>query len=129
MKKVNFKVIAQIIFLVGLIGTVFIAYKKVNHPLAYPFVIGFVIYSLLYAVVIIFNSLKILSTLSKKQLFKVLKLFIKWFTGAGCVAYAVFFLVSSGNVNIMRAVNVALWCSVGRTAVEVVLIQMQDENN
>lgn len=78
-KNISLNVILFAVFVVWTTITVFIVYKDIDTPLATPFVIGYVIYLLLYALSFIVLILINIRRLSWAEIRKKLFVFIAWF--------------------------------------------------
>lgn len=71
--------ISSIIILIGLIPTLFIVYMDINTKITIYYIIGYVIFMLIYLLVSIVLGLYFVTKLNKKQLLGVMKDFFIYF--------------------------------------------------
>ena len=88
-KYISLNLILFIIFLTGTILTVFIIYKDIDTSLSHKFIIGYVIYLLLYFLFSIFLVIANTRKLNWNQIRKRLFTFITWFISLSAAQYLI----------------------------------------
>ncbi|MFN7253542.1 MAG: hypothetical protein ACK4M9_22625 [Anaerobacillus sp.] len=101
MKKfISLNLILHIVFWVGTILTVFIIYKDIDTSLSFRFIIGYVIYLLLYAIfsiyLIIANTRKLNWIHIRKRFFT----FITWFISLSAVHYLIDYFFRHSEIDV-----------------------------
>jgi hypothetical protein len=86
-KYISLNLILYIVFLTGTILTIFIIYKEIDTSLSLKFIIGYVIYLLLYGLFSIFIIIAKTSKLNWIQIRKRLFTFIIWFISLSSLNY------------------------------------------
>ncbi|WP_431804526.1 hypothetical protein [Halobacillus andaensis] len=99
-KYISLNLILHIVFWVGTILTVFIIYKDIDTSLSFKFIIGYVIYLLLYALfstfIVIANTRKLNWIQIRKRLFT----FIAWFISLSATQYLIDYFFRSSAIDV-----------------------------
>ncbi|SNT54711.1 hypothetical protein SAMN05444672_14635 [Bacillus sp. OK838] len=90
-KYISLNLILFIVFLAGTILTIFIIYKDIDTSLSLKFIIGYVIYLLLYGLFSIFLVIANTRKLNWIQIRKRLFTFIIWFISLSALHYLLFY--------------------------------------
>ncbi|AMM94701.1 hypothetical protein UP17_21345 [Peribacillus simplex] len=86
-KYISLNIISSIVLLAGTILTIFILYKDIDTSFSFKFIIGYLIYLLLYGVFSIFLVIANTRKLNWIQIRKRLFTFITWFISLSALNY------------------------------------------
>ncbi|MGG4201764.1 hypothetical protein [Peribacillus frigoritolerans] len=97
-KYISLNLILFIVFLAGTILTIFIIYKDIDTSLSLKFIIGYVIYLLLYGLFSIFLIIANTRKLNWIQIRKRFFTFIIWFISLSALHYLLFYFFRSSEM-------------------------------
>jgi len=130
MKKntvLNFTRILFILFAIGTIISLWIAYKDVDSSIAFKFLMGylfFALFLLLYIPVITILNLKKLKWVGiRKRLFKFITLFILF----GTLNYIFDYVVRPSNIDLFREFSSGLGLALGISFIDVTFLKKQED--
>jgi len=126
MKKYTFLKLSFIIyflFLVSTIITLFIVYKNIDNSLSFKFVIGYLIFLLLYSLYFIFVAIANLRrskwTDIRKRLFKFITLFALFIV----LNYGFDYVFRPSNIDLYREIFIALGLAFAESSIDITFLK------
>ena len=129
MKKNNFlkltNIIVYALFIVSTIITIFIVYKNIDNSFSFKFVIGYVIFLLIYSGYLTFVTIKNMRTLKwldiRKRLFKSIVSFVSFYSLNFILNY-----VFKHKIDFLSGVGSSLGLSIGTYFYDLAFLKKQD---
>ncbi|MGG4267109.1 hypothetical protein [Peribacillus simplex] len=99
-KNISLHLILSIVLLAGTILTIFIIYKDIDTSLSFKFIIGYLIYLLLYGVFSIFQVIVNSRKLNWIQIRKRLFTFFTWLISLSAAHYLIYYFFKSSEMDV-----------------------------
>ncbi|TDL78550.1 hypothetical protein [Peribacillus frigoritolerans] len=99
-KYISLNLILFIVFLAGTILTIFILYKEIDTSLSLKFIIGYIIYLLLYGLFSLFLVIANTSKLNCIQIRKRFFTFIIWFISLSALHYLLYYFFRRSEMDV-----------------------------
>lgn len=113
-RNINYFRFATCIFIISLIIVLFIVYKDIDSSIAFKFVVGFVIYTLLYIIFMIFTTIIKTRKLESFDRNKRIGRFMFLFIILTLVYYmGNFIFIKESNIDLLRITTISLSTAFG----------------